>query len=175
LLSYFISDRLLCGGLPQLLDIIVRQMARGVDYIQIREKDLPAREVFAFVSAVLSHRAESKSKILVNDRADIARAAGADGVHLPSESPNATLPGLIVFRSCHTIEQVRLANADFVTFSPVFTSPGKGQPAGLEALRLACVQGQRVFALGGVTLANAAACVEAGAVGIAGIRLFLNS
>lgn len=150
-------------------------MALGVDYIQIREKDLPARELFAFVCAVVDRRAVSSSKILVNERSDIAKAAGADGVHLPSLSPVSTLPGLIVARSCHTVEEIRNANADFVTFSPIFSTPGKGQPVGLDALRAACRQGKPVFALGGVTPQNARSCIQAGAVGVAGIRLFLNS
>ncbi len=150
-------------------------MATGIDYIQIREKDLPAREVWQFTSAVVSSRGSSRSKILVNDRADVAVAAGADGVHLPSQAPLETLPGLIVARSCHTEKEVRTAKADFITFSPVFASPGKGQPVGLDALRSACRHPIPVFALGGVTSQNAAACVDAGAAGIAGIRLFLST
>jgi thiamine-phosphate pyrophosphorylase len=174
LLRYFITDRRLCGGLPALLEIIQRQMTAGIEYIQIREKDLSAREVWEFTSAVVSSRGLSKSKILVNDRADVAIAAGADGVHLPSHSPVETLPDLIVARSCHTEEEVRTAKADFVTFSPVFASPGKGRPIGLDALRSACRYSIPVFALGGVTWRNAASCIENGAAGVAGIRLFMD-
>lgn len=147
----------------------------GVDYIQIREKDLSGRELFEFVLAVMGRRGASRSKILVNDRADVAVAAGADGVHLPSRAPLATLPGLIVARSCHTEEEVRVAKADFVVFGPVFSSPGKGEPVGLEALRRACCLRTPAFALGGVTRENEQLCMEAGAVGIAAIRLFMNS
>lgn len=174
-MRYLISDRRLCGGLPGLLDLICRQIAAGVDYIQIREKDLCARELFEFTRAVVLARANAPSKILVNSRADVARAAGADGVHLPSRAPFATLPGLIVARSCHTIAEIQQSRADFVTFSPIFESPGKGSGIGLQALSEASRIGIPVFALGGITWQNATLCTQAGAAGIAGIRLFLDS
>ena len=173
MLRYFITDRRLCGGLLPLLDLIRTQIALGVEYIQIREKDLSARELFQFTRAVVEARGGAASKILVNERADIAFAAGADGVHLPSRAPRETLPGLLVARSCHTEEEVHRAKVDFVTFSPIFESPGKGRPFGLDALRKACQAPVPVFALGGITCENASACVEAGAAGIAGIRLFM--
>lgn len=160
--------------MANLLDVIRRQMLAGVEYIQIREKDLPARDVFEFTQAVLAMRGNAASKVLINERADIAIAAGADGVHLPASAPNLTWPGLVVGRSCHTVEEVRRAGADFVTFGPVFESPGKGAAVGLDLLREACRTGPPVFALGGVTWQNAAACIEAGAAGVSGIRLFLS-
>jgi thiamine-phosphate pyrophosphorylase len=173
LLRYFITDRNLCGGLAPLLELIRKQIAAGVEYIQIREKDLSARDLWEFTRVVVAARGSAGSKILVNERADIAWSAGADGVHLPSKAPRETLPGLLVARSCHTEEEVRRAKADFVTFSPIFESPGKGSGVGLEGLRKACQATVPVFALGGITWDNAPACVEAGAAGIAGIRLFL--
>ena len=173
MLRYFITDRNLCGGLEPLLELIRKQIAGGVEYIQIREKDLPARNQWEFTRAVVAARGSANSKILVNERADIAWSAGADGVHLPSRAPRATLPGLLVARSCHTEEEVRRAQADFVTFSPIFESPGKGTGIGLDALRKACQAPVPVFALGGITWDNAPACMEAGAVGVAGIRLFM--
>ena len=165
------------GGFRALLDVIRDQMQIGVDFIQIREKDLAVRELFQFTLAVLEARAQEKNphahpKILINTRADVAKAAGADGVHLPSAAPRETLPGLLVGRSCHTIQEVRAAQADMITFGPVFESPGKGAATGLELLALACRDRQNVFALGGVTWENAAGCMKAGAIGIAGIRLF---
>jgi thiamine-phosphate pyrophosphorylase len=99
-------------------------------------------------------------------------AARADGVHLPSGAPREILPGLLIGRSCHTLEEIKLALADFVTFGPVFATPGKGEPVGLEMLRQACALGKPVFALGGVTWENAQACMQAGAEGVAGIRMF---
>jgi thiamine-phosphate pyrophosphorylase len=176
---YYITDRKSAGGFRPLLEIIRDQLRFGVDYIQIREKDLTARELFEFTLAVLEVRAReipapSITKVLLNSRADVASASGADGVHLPSSAPNETPPGMLIARSCHTVQQVRNSRADFVTFSPVFRSPGKGEPLGLVALKDACETGIPVFALGGVTWDNALECVKAGAVGIAGIRLFQN-
>jgi thiamine-phosphate pyrophosphorylase len=157
--------------------VICDQLRLGVDVIQIREKDVPARALFEFTLAVIEARqadlhAHNQTKILVNSRADVALAAGADGVHLPAKAPRETLPGLLVARSCHTVDEVRESTADFVTFGPVFRSPGKGNPVGLEALQAACSLGKTVYALGGVDWDNAIDCVEAGAEGIAGIRMF---
>ena len=173
---YYITDRKSVGGFRPLLEVVRDQMHLGVDYIQIREKDITARELFEFTLAVLETRAENRNhlptKILVNSRLDVAIATGADGVHLPASAPAETLPGLIIARSCHTLDEVTTAKADFVTFGPVFESPGKGSPLGLEQLRRACNLGKSVYALGGVNWDNAAACLDAGSAGIAGIRLF---
>ncbi len=174
---YYITDRKSAGGFRPLLEIIRDQLRFAVDYIQIREKDLSARELFEFTLAVLEVRARefprpSTTKILLNSRADVVLATGADGVHLPSAAPKETPPGMLIARSCHTVEEVRNSRADFVTFSPIFESPGKGEPLGLAALKAACKTGVPVFALGGVTWENARDCVDAGAQGIAGIRLF---
>jgi thiamine-phosphate pyrophosphorylase len=152
-------------------------MHLGVDYIQIREKDISARELFEFALTVLEVRQMEirkplPTKILLNTRADVALATGADGIHLPAAAPAEVLTGLLVGRSCHTLADVKAAKADFITFGPVFESPGKGKPLGLEALRAACRIGKPVFALGGVDWENGAECIKAGAVGVAGIRLF---
>ena len=85
---------------------------------------------------------------------------------------NKPCPASWVFRSCHTLDEVRTSNADFVTFGPVFESPGKNAPVGLETLKAACRLGKAIYALGGVNWDNAVDCVHAGAEGIAGIRLF---
>jgi thiamine-phosphate pyrophosphorylase len=174
---YYITDRKAVGGFRPLLEVIRDQMHLGVDFIQIREKDLTARELFEFTLAVIEARDNELRKrlpikILVNSRADVALATGADGVHLPSDAPRETLPGLFVFRSCHTLEEIRTSNADFVTFGPVFETPGKSAPVGLDALKAACQLGKSVYALGGVNWDNAVDCMRAGAEGIAGIRLF---
>ena len=174
---YYITDRKSVGGFRPLLEVIRDQMHLGVDYIQIREKDLSARELFEFTLAVLEVRASElrqplPTKILLNSRADVALATGADGVHLPSAAPRQSLEGLVVARSCHDPNEIKKSDASFFTFGPVFETPGKGAPVGLRALRTACHLGKPVFALGGVNWENAADCIEAGAVGIAGIRLF---
>jgi thiamine-phosphate pyrophosphorylase len=174
---YYITDRKALGGFRPLFEVVRDQMHLGVDFIQIREKDITARELFEFTLAVLEARDSDTrkplpTKILINSRADIAAASGADGVHLPSDAPEQTLPGLLVARSCHTLEEVRSTTASFVTFGPVFESPGKPEPVGLKALEAACRLGKPVYALGGVNWENAAECMQAGAEGIAGIRMF---
>ena len=171
---YLITDRTLCGGLSGLFKLLNARMASGVEYIQIREKDLSARELFEFTRALVGARGQRRTKILVNTRADIAAAAGADGVHLPASAARLSMPGLLIGRSCHTLREIRNANADYVTFSPVFASPGKGDPVGLDQLREASQLGLPVFALGGITWENAGECMNAGATGVAGIRLFLD-
>jgi len=174
---YYITDRKSVGGFRPLLEVIRDQMHFGVDFIQIREKDLTARELFEFTLAVIEVRDNEMRKrlpvkIFVNSRADLALATSADGVHLPSDAPQQTLPGLLVFRSCHTLDEVRSSKADFVTFGPVFVTGGKSAPVGLDTLKAACQLGKPVYALGGVNWENAADCMSAGAEGIAGIRLF---
>jgi thiamine-phosphate pyrophosphorylase len=174
---YYITDRKAVGGFRPLLEVIRDQMHLGVNFIQIREKDLTARELFEFTLAVIEVRDNEMRKrlpikIFINSRADLALATGADGVHLPSDAPQQTLPGLLVFRSCHTLDEVKSSNADFVTFGPVFETPGKSEPVGLDTLRAACRLGKPVYALGGVNWDNAVDCMHAGAEGIAGIRLF---
>jgi len=167
-----------------LLDAIARNLAAGVTWIQIREKDLSARALFDLVEAAIRLPNPHASKIIVNTRADVAIAAGAAGVHLPSGSPPARVwrrPGFLVGVSCHAVEDVRQAEAegaDYVVFGPVFaplSKPAGLEPRGLEDLaRAAAAVRIPVLALGGVTIANSAACVSAGAAGVAGISLFQN-
>ncbi|MHB1022557.1 MAG: thiamine phosphate synthase [Acidobacteriaceae bacterium] len=171
--------------------------AAGVDFIQLREKDLPARELESLAKEVIGtvRAAGSTTRLLINSRADVAVAVAADGVHLSSAQGELTVtevkrvfaaagrPEPIVGVSCHTvaeIERARNAGASFAVFGPVFEKRVQAelvqQGTGLELLREACrVAGRMpVLALGGVTRENAAACLEAGAAGIAGIRLFRN-
>ena len=173
---YYITDRKAVGGFRPLLEIISDQMHLGVDYIQIREKDLTARELFELTLAAIEARNAIRkpigTKLLVNSRCDVAAVTGADGVHLPSDAPRQTLPGLLVSRSCHSLDEVRNVKADLILLGPVFDSPGKGAPIGLPVLRKACELRRCVYALGGVTWENAAECLHSGAEGIAGIRLF---
>ena len=176
--QYYITDRKSAGGFRNLIEIIRDQMQLGIEMIQIREKDLSARELFEFTLAVLEIRdreirSPNPTRILVNSRSDVAFAAGADGVHLPAGAPQQILSGLFVGRSCHSIQEIRSAAvANFVTFGPVFHTPGKGEALGLKALTAACQLGKPVYALGGVDWNNAESCLAAGAHGVAGIRLF---
>lgn len=164
----------------------------GVDLIQLREKDLSTRELEALARAavhvVRENSWEPATRLLINSRSDIALACDADGVHLRSKdiSPpdvrtiwidagNSSSP--LVSISCHTVAEVARAasdGADFAVFAPVFEKrdPPETTAVGLDQLREACRQKIPVLALGGVTLENAAACIDAGAAGIAAIRLF---
>jgi thiamine-phosphate pyrophosphorylase len=169
-------------GSPARLDVVGQNLAAGVEWIQIRDKDLGARALFELVTATMKLPNPHSSKIIVNTRADVAIAAGAGGVHLPSGSPPARFwrqPGFLVGASCHSLEEVRQAEADgadYAVFGPVFAplskSPGL-EPRSLDGLAQAAAAVRiPVLALGGVTRENTAACIAAGAAGIAGISLF---
>lgn len=159
-------------GADRALVFVERNLRRGVEMVQIREKQLGAAELERLVRRVMEMRGDLPIKILVNGTVSY----GADGVHLPGGAglrpahaggQVRDLPH-VVGLSCHTVEEVRDAAADFVVFGPVFSKTA----VGIEALRAACVFPIPVFALGGVTWENAAECIPAGAAGIAGIRLF---
>ncbi len=161
------------------LETVERAVADAVDMIQVREKDMEAGALFDLVRAVLRLARPTPTKVLVNDRLDVALAAGAHGVHLPSNGlPISTVRPLIdlVGVSTHTLEEVQRAEAngaDFALFGPVFETPGK-TPVGVDPLREATrVAGKMpVLAIGGITSDNTEQVIEAGAAGIAGIRLF---
>ena len=162
----------------------IREAAKcDVDFIQLREKDFPIRQLedLAREAIAIVRDASRKTCLLINSRTDVAIATNADGVHLRSEdvSPvvvrevyQTTKP--LVSVSCHTPSDVLRAEeggADFVVFGPVY---GKSavQATGLDLLAQVCQRKIPVLALGGVTVQNAADCMRAGARGVAGIRLF---
>jgi thiamine-phosphate pyrophosphorylase len=203
---YYITDRRQFPGTPaeqraRLLAKIAEASHAGVDFIQLREKDLPARDLEALareaVRVVRENSGKKRTRLLINSRIDVAIAAEADGVHLRGDDIAASEARVIFTKagvhkpvigvSCHSVSEVRLAEshgADFAAFGPVFEKSGaRGQ--GVARLRAACGKvpargveaavpaGQMpVLALGGVTRDNAAACFEAGAAGVAAIRLF---
>jgi thiamine-phosphate pyrophosphorylase len=155
-----------------------KSVAHDVDMIQIREKDLAAAELLDLAGLVRDIAAGTKTKVLVNGRLDVALAAGIDGVHLPGDGlpasqvrPHVRTLGV----SCHSIEEAIQAEGDgvdYIIFGPIFETPGKNA-VGIDALRR-IVQNVRipVLAIGGITDDNTAAVIEAGAAGIAAIRLF---
>ncbi len=198
MLLYYITDRTQFPGPParqreRLLATAVAAARAGVDLIQVREKDLSARELETLTRELMRElQSFPQTRLLVNSRTDVAIAAGAHGVHLPANEisvsearvvfSKAGVDRPIIAVSCHTtaeIERAESHGADFAVLGPIFEKEGKRIPAaGLAVLREACnrpaaaAARMPVLALGGVTLENAGACMACGAAGIAGIRLF---
>jgi thiamine-phosphate pyrophosphorylase len=216
-LTYYITDRSQFAGSEaerraQLLRTIRHAAAAGVDYIQLREKDLSIRDLELLArEALQAVRSEGTTRLLINHRTDVAMAVGADGIHLTgcdiaASDARALAAGrdtqadsrrqFLVAVSCHSVQEVRLAEAhgaDFAVLAPIFekVSAEKGNRIkngiGLDELRRAAQKDPRpdlrveagdnrksfpVFALGGVDVERALLCAEAGAAGIAGIRIF---
>jgi thiamine-phosphate diphosphorylase len=161
-------------------------VAAGIQLIQIREKKLPARVLFELTASAVAIAQGSSTRILVNDRADVAAGAGAHGVHLTTRS---LMPELIrrtfgrnflIGASTHSLNEAREAQkggADFAVFGPIFRSPSKeryGPPLGVNQLAEAAREMTPfpLIALGGLSRKNARECLRAGASGIAGISLF---
>ena len=214
MLLYYITDRKQFRGdeparRTALLEKIAEAAGCGVDYIQLREKDLAGRKLESLAYAAVRTVRENSptTRILINSRTDIAMACAADGVHLtstdvdpadvrsawwglgaPAGARTASSAGQeqapvceravpVIAVSCHSKEDVARAasaGADFVVFAPVFEKRNApdARPAGLETLRDVCRQPIPVLALGGITLENASCCMNAGAAGVAAIRLF---
>lgn len=169
-----------------ILRLIEAAVAAAVPLVQIREKSLSARVLYELIARAAAIASSSTTRLLVNDRFDIARAAGADGVHLTSRSlPTSEIRRIsdedfLIGVSTHSLQtalDARADGADFVVFGPVFETPAKqvfGEPQGLEKLREVtnALDGFPVLAIGGINLDNAVDCFRAGASGIAAIRLF---
>jgi thiamine-phosphate pyrophosphorylase len=199
---YYITDRTQFPGEETsrrrlLLAKIAEAADCGVDYIQLREKDLSSRELEWLAGQAVEvirsafpgrGRPKSPTKLLINSRTDVAMATACDGVHLRARDisalevkkiwqlsrAGAVAPPTIAV-SCHSLDEVRQAareGASFVVFGPVFKKENSSIASGMAALRKACTEGIPVLALGGITLKNARACLDAGAAGIAGISLF---
>ncbi|HXC69934.1 MAG TPA: thiamine phosphate synthase [Pyrinomonadaceae bacterium] len=169
-----------------ILRLVEAAVAAGVPLFQIREKLLSGRVLYELVERAVEITRGSNTRLLVNDRPDIARAAGADGVHLTTQSLPADVvrriygPEFLIGVSTHSSEEARVARvrgADFVVFGPVFATESKrefGAPQGLERLQEITneLRGFPVVAIGGITLDNVAPCFDSGASGVAAIRLF---
>ena len=199
-LLYYITDRTAFPGNEserrhRLLEKIAEAARAGVDYIQLREKDLTIRELESLAGEAVRaiREANQRTAILINSRTDVALAVEADGVHLRSDdvSPEEVREAFrgagaparqlsprnpLIAVSCHSpteVAQAASSKTTFAVFAPVFEkkdSP-EARPAGLKQLE-ACQANIPVLALSGITLANARSCIDAGAAGIAAIRLF---
>lgn len=170
----------------RILHLAEAAVAAQLSLFQIREKNLSAQVLYELVMRATKITRGSLTRLLVNDRFDVALAAGADGVHLTSASlPTRVVretagPQFLIGVSTHSLETARDARdsgADFAVFGPVFETESKrayGPPQGLDKLQqvTSALQGFPVVAIGGITLDNAESCFVAGASGIAGIRLF---
>jgi thiamine-phosphate pyrophosphorylase len=205
----YVTDRRSLPAAPQLdliqplLEKISAIAAAGIDWIQLREKDLSGKPSSSLARAALNrvskHAGHSKSaaRIIVNDRLDVALAEQAGGVHLgenslpveeakrlrlASQSAQTLANDFILGVSCHSLEAAKSAassGADYIFFGPIFATPSKasfGAPQGLDRLAEACSSVNiPVLAIGGITLANVSSCLSAGASGIAAIRMFQDS
>jgi len=180
-----VTDRRQAAG-GNLLDAVARALAGGVQAVQLREKDLGARELLELARELRRLTDRHGAKLLINDRVDIALASGADGVHLgvaslpPEEARRILGADRLIGCSTHGKEQLAAAvagGADFATFGPVFATPSKakfGPPLGVEALRRACATvALPVFAIGGIGRENVGEVIAAGAHGIAAISAVL--
>ena len=152
-------------------------MERGINLIQIRERDLCARDLAALTRKVLALPNPQQTRILVNDRADVAIACGAHGVHLRDGSPRPehfVRPGFLITVACHDIAQLPdISKVDYVLLSPIFRGHSDEPVLGLEGLgKAARVSPNRILALGGITTEAERDCLTAGAAGIAGIGYF---
>ncbi len=172
------------SDLTFLVEFADRALAAGVDMVQIRERDLPPRDLLILADALTKSARRYQASVLINDRADIAGCAGC-GVHLTTRSltvdviRGAVAEQMLVGVSTHTIEEAMAAQhgrADFVVFGPVFETASKreyGEPVGIEALRQAAARLTiPVLALGGIKDDNFRHALEAGAAGVAGISMF---
>jgi thiamine-phosphate pyrophosphorylase len=183
-------------GREALLYKIQEVAAAGVDWIQIREKDLSGKECAALTSAAIERAASpltrrpGTTRILVNDRLDVALSEAAGGVHLGENGLHVEearkladsrirAKDFLIGVSCHSREAAKAAakgGAHYIFFGPIFATPSKaayGAPQGLARLAEVCrAVPLPVVAIGGITLEYAALCLSAGASGIAAIRLF---
>lgn len=184
-----ITDRKALGtgaaAIDALVDLARDASAAGIDWIQLREKDLPARSLHALAIRLVDAASEGAARIVVNDRFDVALAAGAAGVHLTTQSlaPDvvraATGARLVIGASTHSEAEACAAadgGADYVVCGPVFATPSKsgyGLPLGAdEVARIAGAIRTPLLALGGIDAASAAEAMRSPVAGIAAIRLF---
>jgi thiamine-phosphate pyrophosphorylase len=182
---YLITDR---KRFPEdrLLDSLEAALKGGVRDLQLREKDLPLKDLHSFAVVLRQMTARYGARLYINDRVDIALMVEADGVHLPEDGMpanevKACYPHLLVGVSVHSLDKAKQAEqdgADFITFSPIFATPSKqeyGPPQGLKKLRAVCKEVKLpVLALGGISKDRVSTVLGEGAHGVALISGILN-
>ena len=192
---YLVTDRRQTAGRP--LAAVVAQALGAVRAgripasavaVQLREKDLHGRELFALATALRAVTRAAGVRLFVNDRIDVAQSVGADGVHLGGGALEVTdvdaiAPGLAIAVSTHSPDELGPLQGDrrvnFAQFGPIYDTPSKrpyGPPLGLDRLRAAvtAAAGVPIIAVGGIDRASARACIDAGASGVALIRAVLS-
>lgn len=185
---HLVTDRRRFGlDADALVARVAAAAARGIDVVQVRERDLPDRALVSLVRTMRAALDGTRARVVVNDRADVALAAGAAGVHLPADSAPASrirrmVPSdFTIGRSVHSLAEiddaVRDGACDYLIFGTVFPSAGKasGHPAaGIAALAAACRRAPiPVIAIGGMSEARAAEVAAAGAAGLAAVGMFM--
>ena len=170
----------------ELLALVARAVAARVPLVQLREKSLSARFMSELAARSAALARGTGTRVLVNDRADIARAASCDGVQLTTRSLETSVvrrafgEGFLVGVSTHSLSEALAAQAggaDFALFGPVFDTPSKrayGPPLGLAALGEAAraLSPFPILAVGGINPENARSALGVGAAGVAAIRMF---
>jgi thiamine-phosphate pyrophosphorylase len=177
-----VTDRRATGGRDLTL-VVERALGAGLPAVQLRDKDLPGRALWALAERLRAATLRAGALLFVNDRVDVAVAVGADGVHLGEASLAVDVartllpPGVLVGESTHTVAAAAASHADFVFFGPVHETPEKrafGAPQGEARLALATRAARvPVVAIGGIDAGNAAAARGHGAHGVAVVRAIL--
>jgi thiamine-phosphate pyrophosphorylase len=185
----YITDRHALESGSRLLPLIRMAAEAGVDMVQIREKDLETRDLLELVNSSLDVTRGTATRLVINDRFDVALGTGAGGVHLGGQSmpvqnvrsalPSTAEQGFWLGVSCHSVADVHAAEAagaSYALLGPIFETASKhiyGPPLGIEVLEEAARNCRiPLLALGAITPERVRACIEAGATGIAGISIF---
>ena len=185
---YLITDRKLFSSPGKMVTAIGEALEGGARAVQLREKDLGVRELLELARQLRGMTKECGAHLFINDRLDVALAAGADGVHLGRESMpvqaarKASEGSLMIGVSAHSVDEARKAGqdgADFITLGPVYETPSKlqyGRPVGLEVLRESARRvSLPVFAVGGIRTGRVREVLQQGAFGIALISAILGA
>ncbi len=184
---YLVTDRHQTGNRP--LDSVVKEaLSGGVRAVQLREKDLPVRELLRWAETLRSLTAEFGARFLINDRVDVCMAVGADGVHLRADSlPIPAVrkilgPERLIGQSVHSASEAveaQRAGADFVVLGPIYDTPSKralGEPLGLSEIRSAAVRvAIPIFSIGGIRSDRIQEVIRSGARGVAVISALLKA